>query len=101
RGLRDRLAAASRDDGVALRPPRLAIPARSLRRPDRVSARAAARGRRAAGVRRGCPRRLVGNVADAADPAGSGRPVLSLAAAGALLAARARRAELPAASRRS
>src|SRR5207253_1307939 len=47
-GGRDRLAASSRDDGVGLRPPGLAVPARPLRRQDRGRTRAAADRRGAA-----------------------------------------------------
>ncbi len=99
-GRRDRLAATPRDDGVVLRPPRLAVPPRPVPREDRGGARAPAVRRRAAGVRRGRPRRLVGDLPHAAPASRPRRPVVSRAAAGPLLARRARRAELSAPQRR-
>src|SRR5262249_62402083 len=96
RGFRDRRAAPPRDDGLGLGVPRLAVPPRPVHREDRRRARAAAVRRRAPRLLRGRPRRLVGDLAAAADPARSGRSVVSLVAAGALPAPGARGSELPA-----
>src|SRR5206468_3920999 len=81
---------------VLHRPSRLAVSAWPLPRQDRGSARSSARRRRAAGVRRGRARRLVGDLADAARaPRPRGRR-LPDASTRALLARGAGDTELPA-----
>ena len=96
RGVRDRLAPPPGGHGVHHRAHRVGVRPRPLPAAHRGGARPAAHRRGAPGIRRRRPRRLVGDVADAAAPTGSRRARLPRPAAGPVPLGPAAPAELPA-----